>query len=88
MLTRDEARRIAANIAKLPTYCARIEGCVAESLSSDSSRDSDDRDDRDDDSGRNSDDDSRDDDSSRRDWGSTALLDILQWVDHFEPWQT
>jgi len=36
-------------------------------------------------------DDSRDDDSSRsshRDWGSTALVDILQWLDHFEPWQT
>ena len=25
---------------------------------------------------------------SHKDWGSTALVDILQWVDHFEPWQT
>jgi hypothetical protein len=26
--------------------------------------------------------------SSRKDWGSTAPADILQWQDHFEPWQT
>jgi hypothetical protein len=43
-----------------------------------------------DDGSRNSDDDSRDDGShsSYRDWDSTALVDILQWVDHFEPRQT
>ncbi len=35
-----------------------------------------------DDSGRSSDDGSH----SRRNWGSTALVDILQWPGHFEPW--
>jgi hypothetical protein len=26
--------------------------------------------------------------SSQKDWGSTALVDIRQWLGHFEPWQT
>jgi hypothetical protein len=25
---------------------------------------------------------------SHKDWGSTAPVGILPWVDHFEPWQT
>jgi hypothetical protein len=25
---------------------------------------------------------------SHKDWGSTALVDILRWLGHFEQWQT
>ena len=38
-----------------------------------------------DDGGRSSDDGSR---SGHKDLGSTALVGILQWADHFEPWQS
>ncbi len=76
-------RALASSLAREPF--ATTETRSSEKLSANSNDDSNDGD------GSRGGDSSRSDDgsrSSRRDWGSTALVDILQWVDHFEPWQT
>jgi hypothetical protein len=78
LLRRDDVKKRAA-----------CRGGLQVSFSSGGSRNSDDGS-RDDDS-RNSDDDSKDDDSSRSSHinsGFSWLVDILQRVDHFEPWRT